>query len=373
MTTTQTSHPALRSGPLGPLDLPNRLVVAPMTRCSARSDGVPTEAMSDYYAEFAAGGFGLVVTEGIYPDAAYSQGYLNQPGLATDKQVAGWRTVTARVHAEGARIVAQLMHAGALSQGNPHREGTIAPSAVPPLGEMMPAYGGSGPWTMPRGATLEDIEEVVAGFVAAARNAAAAGFDGIEVHGANGYLLDQFVTEYTNQRTDQYGGSTANRVRLVAEIVERIAADAPDGFTVGVRVSQTKVNDVVYRWSGGAEDVVVIAQALTKAGAHYLHVASEGRSWFDTARLADGSTVTGVAREVSGLPVVANGGMDDPDQASRVLTEGHADFLAVGHGALANPDLPHRWAAGRELEPFDPAMLRPDVTLSTTSRWRQAE
>ncbi|HWM75880.1 MAG TPA: NADH:flavin oxidoreductase [Nocardioides sp.] len=372
MTVQLHDHPALRPGSIGPLDLTNRFVVAPMTRVSARPDGVPTEAMADYYAEFAAGGFGLVVTEGIYPDAAYSQGYLNQPGLVTPEHVAGWRTVTDRVHAQGGRIVAQLMHAGALSQGNPHRDETIAPSAVPPLGEMMPAYGGSGPFATPRAATLADIVGVVEGFAAAARNAVAAGFDGVEVHGANGYLLDQFITEYTNQRTDQYGGSTANRARLTAEVVARIVAEAPEGFLVGVRVSQTKVNDVVYRWSGGADDVSVIAAVLADAGAGYLHVASEGRSWFDTARLSDGTTVTGLARVVSRLPVIANGGMHDPDQAVRVLDAEHADFLAVGHGALANPDLPRRLAAGLDLAPFDPEMLRPDVTLKTTSRWRQA-
>jgi len=372
MTALLPNHPALRPGSLGPLDLTNRLVVAPMTRVSARPDGVPTEAMADYYAEFAAGGFGLVVTEGIYPDAQFSQGYLNQPGLVTAEHVEGWRTITDRVHAQGARVVAQLMHAGALSQGNPHRDGTIAPSAVPPLGEMMPAYGGSGPFATPREATLADIVGVVEGFAAAARNAVAAGFDGVEVHGANGYLLDQFITEYTNQRTDRYGGSTANRARLTAEVVARIVTEAPGGFVVGVRVSQTKVNDVVYRWSGGADDVSVIAALLADAGAGYLHVASEGRSWFDTARLSDGTTVTGLAREVSSLPVIANGGMHDPDQAGRVLDAEHADFLAVGHGALANPDLPRRLAAGLDLASFDPAMLRPDVTLKTTSRWRQA-
>ncbi|NYJ03331.1 2,4-dienoyl-CoA reductase-like NADH-dependent reductase (Old Yellow Enzyme family) [Nocardioides thalensis] len=365
-------HPALQPRSLGPLDLANRLVVAPMTRVSATPEGVPTSLMADYYAEFASGGFGLVITEGIYPDAAYSQGYLNQPGLVTDEHVAGWRAVTDRVHGEGARIVAQLMHAGALSQGNPHRAETLAPSAVKPLGTMMPAYGGSGPWPVPREADRDDIAEVVDGFVAAARNAVAAGFDGVEVHAANGYLLDQFVTEYTNLRTDEYGGSTANRIRLAAEVVERIAAEVPDGFVVGVRVSQTKVNDVVYRWSGGAEDVVEIAQALAKAGADYIHVASEGRSWFETAQLADGSTVTGLAREVSGLPVIANGGMHDREQAARVLGEGHADLLAIGHVALANPDLPRRLAAGDELAEFDPAMLRPDVTIASSIRWRQA-
>ena len=372
MTAHPHDHPALRPGSIGSLDLTNRLVVAPMTRVSAHPDGVPTEAMADYYVEFAAGGFGMVVTEGIYPDAAYSQGYLNQPGLVTPEHVAAWRTVTERVHAEGARIVAQLMHAGALTQGNPHRDGSLGPSAVPPLGEMMPAYGGSGPFLTPREATPADIEEVVDGFAAAARNAAAAGFDGVEVHGANGYLLDQFITEYTNQRTDEYGGSTANRARLTAQVTARIASEAPEGFVVGVRVSQTKVNDLVYRWSGGADDVKVIAALLADAGAGYLHVASEGRSWFDTARLSDGTTVTGLAREVSGLPVIANGGMHDPDQAERVLDAEHADFLSVGHGALANPDLPRRLASGIDLASFDPAMLRPDVTLSTTNRWRRA-
>jgi 2,4-dienoyl-CoA reductase-like NADH-dependent reductase (Old Yellow Enzyme family) len=374
MTTAPATHPALQPGSLGSLDLDNRLVVAPMTRVSAHPDGAPTPEMADYYAEFAAGGFGLVVTEGIYPDAAYSQGYWNQPGLVTDEHVAGWRTITDRVHAArpGVRIVAQLMHAGALSQGNAYRSGTIAPSVVAPLGEMMPAYGGSGPFPTPREATSEDIREVVDGFAAAARNAAAAGFDGVEVHGANGYLLDQFITEYTNLRTDEYGGATANRVRLAAEIVERLVSEAAEGFAVGVRVSQTKVNDIVYRWSGGAEDVMVIAQALAKAGASYLHVASEGRAWFDTALLADGSTVTGLAGETSGLPVIANGGMHDPDQAARVLGDGHADFLSIGHGALANPDLPRRLAGGVGLADFDPAMLRPDVTLTTSNRWRQA-
>ncbi len=372
MTTQLHDHPALQPGRLGPLDLSNRLLVAPMTRVSADADGTPTHAMADYYTEFATGGFGLVISEGIYPDAAFSQGYVNQPGLVTDAHVEGWRSVTQRVHAEGARIVAQLMHAGALSQGNPHREGTIAPSPVPPLGEMMSAYGGRGPWAVPRGATIGDIEHLIDGFATAARNAAAAGFDGVEVHAANGYLLDQFITEYTNRRADCYGGSTANRVRLTAEIVARIASEAPDGFAVGVRVSQTKVNDVVYRWSGGADDVSVMAEALAEAGAGYLHVASEGRSWFDTARLPDETTVTGLARRVSGLPVIANGGMHDAVQAHRVLTDEHADFLAIGHAALANPDLPQRWAMGLELASFNPEMLRPDVTLDTSNGWRQA-
>ena len=148
------THPALESLRLGGLDLPNRLVVAPMTRTSATADGVPTAEMVEYYASFAAGEFGLIVTEGIYPDLLHSQGYLNQPGLATKAQTAGWQEVTSRVHASGGRIVAQLMHAGAISQGNPYSEQTVGPSAIQPLGEKMPAYGGSGPWPVPTELTL---------------------------------------------------------------------------------------------------------------------------------------------------------------------------------------------------------------------------
>lgn len=274
--TRLATHPALARIRLGRLDLVNRLVVAPMTRISAAPDGEPTVAMADYYAEFAAGGFGLVLTEETYPDTRSSQGYLNQPGLATAEQVAGWRRVTARVHAAGRPIIAQLMHAGALSQGSAYGTERVGPSAVPPVGEMMPEYGGRGPWPPPRELTTAELDDIVAGFVAAARNAHAAGFDGVEVHGANGYLLDQFLTEYTNQRTDGYGGPVANRIRLTAEVAAAIAADRPEGFLVGVRLSQTKVNDFEYRWPGGARDGEVIFAALAAAGADYLHVAARG-------------------------------------------------------------------------------------------------
>jgi 2,4-dienoyl-CoA reductase-like NADH-dependent reductase (Old Yellow Enzyme family) len=246
---TLYAHPALGAVRLGGHELPNRLAVAPMTRTSARPDGTPTTEMADYYAEFAAGGIGLVISEGTYPDTAASQGYPNQPGLAGAEHVAGWRVVTERVHAAGARMIAQLMHAGALSQGNRYTSRTVAPSAVAPRGEMMPAYGGSGPWPVPEELSLAEIDEVVAGFVAAAGRAADAGFDGVEVHAANGYLLDQFITDYTNLRTDEYGGPVGNRIRLTARVVAAIRSAWPD-LLVGVRISQTKVNDFTYRWPG---------------------------------------------------------------------------------------------------------------------------
>lgn len=198
------------------LSLSNRLAVAPMTRVSATADGHATKQMADYYEAFAAGGFGLVITEGIYTDNAHAQGYLFQPGLADDAQRDAWRTAVDRVHAHGGRVVAQLMHAGALSQGNAHRITTKGPSAVLPAGQQMAFYRGEGPYRIPEAMSADDISEAVEGFAQAARRAQEAGFDGVEVHGANGYLLDQFLTAHTNLREDCYGGSLANRLRLTS-------------------------------------------------------------------------------------------------------------------------------------------------------------
>src|SRR5690606_35673434 len=191
---------------LGAVTLPNRLAVAPMTRVSATAQGVPTPRMADYYSSFAKGGFGLVITEGIYTDEEFSQGYLFQPGLANHTQRDAWQAVVAGVQAKGARMIAQLMHAGALSQGNPWRTGTKGPSALRPKGQQMTFYRGSGDYAMPEAMTRQDIANAVSGFADAARRAREAGFDGIELHGANGYLLDQFLSMGINLREDGYGG-----------------------------------------------------------------------------------------------------------------------------------------------------------------------
>ncbi|MEV8634731.1 NADH:flavin oxidoreductase [Streptosporangium sp. NPDC051023] len=362
-------HPALAPVRLGGLRLPNRLAVAPMTRVSATPEGVPTPDMADYYAGFARGGFGLVITEGTYTDAVFSQGYLDQPGLVSPAHVEGWRAVTDAVHAEGALMVAQLMHAGAISQGSNYRSDTAGPSALRPRGVQMPEYGGRGPWAVPREMTGEDIAQAIGGFAAAAENARAAGFDGVELHAANGYLLDQFLTDYTNLRTDEYGGSLEGRVRLVAEVLAAVRAAVGPEFAVGVRVSQTKVNDFEYRWPGGAEDAKLIFTRLAEAGATYIHVASEGRDWIETARLDGGQTITALAREISGLPVIANGNMHNVGQGARVIAEGHADLLSLGRGALANPDFPRRLADGVGLEAFDPGMLHPMACLRNARQW----
>jgi 2,4-dienoyl-CoA reductase-like NADH-dependent reductase (Old Yellow Enzyme family) len=366
------THPALTSVRLGGLKLDNRFAVAPMTRVSATADGAPTDAMAGYYAEFARGGFGLVITEGTYTDTTHSQGYLNQPGLATDAHAAGWRPVTDAVHAAGVPIVAQLMHAGALSQGNSHGVETIAPSAVAPRGAMLEEYGGAGTWPTPREMSAADIDAAIAGFVDAAVRARAAGFDGVEIHAANGYLLDQFLTTYTNHRTDEYGGTVAHRIRLAAQISAAVRTAVGADFLVGVRLSQTKVNDFEYRWPGGAQDAEVIFTALAATGIDYLHIASEGRDFIDGARLDDGRTITALARQVTGLPVIANGGMHDTTQAADVLDGGHADVLSIGRGALANPDLPQRVSSGAPLERFDHGMLSPMATIVNAAAWTAA-
>jgi 2,4-dienoyl-CoA reductase-like NADH-dependent reductase (Old Yellow Enzyme family) len=365
-------HPALRPERIGRLTLANRLAVAPMTRVSAAPDGTPTTEMTDYYTTYAQGGFGLLITEGTYTDTAYSQGYLNQPGIVSREHVAAWREITEQVHAAGPQIIMQLMHAGALSQGNRYRDDTAGPSAVPPRGDKMPEYGGSGKWPTPKTMSPADIETAVHGFVRSAARAKEAGFDGVEVHGANGYLVDQFLTGYTNLRDDSYGGPVAGRVRLAAEVVAAIRAEMGADFCVGIRLSQTKVNDFVHRWPGGTHDAKIIFAALAEANASYLHIASEGRDWIETARLDGGVTITGLARQVTGLPVIANGGMHDLAQAAQVLSDGHADLVSLGRGALANPDLPRRLSQGRPLAEFDHMMLQPMATLGNARQWRQA-
>lgn len=365
-----TTHPALSAQRFGTFELTNKLAVAPMTRVSATPDGLATAEMADYYVAFARGGFGLILTEGVYTDTTHSQGYLNQPGLATDAHVAAWRSVTDAVHARGVPIVAQLMHAGALSQGNSYGAPTIAPSAVTPRGAMLEEYGGSGAWPTPQAMTPADIETVVRQFGDAAVRARAAGFDGVELHAANGYLFDQFLTVYTNTRDDEYGGSVANRIRFAAEVLTEVRRRVGRDFLLGVRLSQTKVNDFTYRWPGGAVDAETIFAALAGTGVDYLHIASEGRDFIDTARLPGGHSITALAREVSGLPVMANGGMHDLNQAADVLDGGHADLLSVARGALANPDLPQRVSNGTELDRFDHAMISPMATIANTRAWQ---
>jgi 2,4-dienoyl-CoA reductase-like NADH-dependent reductase (Old Yellow Enzyme family) len=364
------AHPLLTPVTVGDIPLKNRVTVAPMSRVSTAGDGVPTENMVEYYAAYAHGGFGLIITEGTYTDHAHSQAYTNQPAIVTDEQVHAWSRVTDAVHAAGARIFLQLMHAGALVQGNHHRDTAVAPSAVQPLGRKLHGYGGEGAYALPREMTLDDIEEAVDGFAQSAVRARTAGFDGVEVHGANGYLLDQFLTTYTNRRTDLYGGTPHNRARIFLDVLDAVQVAAGADFPVGVRVSQIKVNDLEYRWSG-ADEASAVFERLAAGQPAYLHVASEGSHWDATSFLAPGVSITGLAREVLGVPVIANGGMHDERLAARLLDAGHADLVSLGHGAIANPDWPRRLATGSRFAEFDADMLRPEVTIENTLAWRR--
>lgn len=352
------------------LSLRNRLVVAPMTRVSATADGRPTSRMVDYYRGFAEGGFGLIISEGIYSDKAFSQGYLHQPGLADEAQLVGWRDVVEAVHTAGGRIIAQLMHAGALSQGNSHRQHTVGPSAVAPKGKQMEFYRGAGPYPLPVEMSLAEIEEAIASFSNAALRAQRAGFDGVEIHGANGYLLDQFLTEGVNLRTDAYGGDVGSRIRLTAQVIAAVRRAVRPEFLVGVRISQAKVNDFEHRWSGGEADARIVFRAVAEAGADYVHT-TEFEAW-RPAFAEGGPSLTALAKAHSGLPVIANGSLHETQHAEEILARGEADLVSLGRGALTHADFPAHVQAEQPIARFDPGIFTPLADLASQDRRREA-
>lgn len=346
---TATGDPLFTPVTVGNTALSNRVAVAPMTRISATDDGNATNRMANYYARFARGGFGLVITEGIYPDTEFSQGYWNQPGLATRTQSDSWRQVVDAVHAADGAIIAQLMHAGGQSQGNRHRDYTVGPSATAPRGDQLAMYRGSGPFRTPRALTLDEIAAVRNGFATAARRAAEAGFDGVEIHGANGYLIDQFLTDYTNQRTDHYGGGVHNRARLAVEICDDVLQAVGSEMTVGVRISQTKVKDTAHRWPGRSEDAKSIFGALGRGGVHYVHTTEPDAT---AAAFDDGPmTLAEHATHHSGAAILANGGLADPDTARSLVASGSADLVTLARPALADRDWARKAQEGREVGP----------------------
>ncbi len=341
--------------------LRNRLAVAPMTRVSASENGTATETMARYYERFARGGFGLVVTEGIYTDQAFAQGYINQPGITDAAQAQAWRPVVDAVHRHGSHFFAQLMHAGAISQGNRFRDTTVGPSAVQPKGHQMEFYYGKGAYPMPAAITEEQIADAVEGFAASAVRAIAAGFDGVEIHGANGYLIDQFLTDYANRRDDRWGGDTRRRTTLVRAVFEAVRARVGAGVPVGVRISQGKVNDFTHKWVGREQDAEAIFGTLAEAGASYIHV-TEHKAWEPAFEGAQDSLVALARRYAPLVPLITNGGVQDAVRAQEVMTLG-ADIVALGKVALANPDFPNRVRAAQEVAAFDPVILGPIANI----------
>ncbi|ATQ77077.1 NADH:flavin oxidoreductase [Massilia violaceinigra] len=354
---------------IGRMALRNRLAVAPMTRVSATDSGCATGRMARYYGAFAEGGFGLVITEGIYTDKAYSQGYWNQPGLSDDVQRDAWATVTDAVHTGGARVVAQLMHAGALSQGNPYRDGTVGPSAVRPKGLQMTFYRGQGDYPVPRAMSDAEISEAIDGFADAALRAKQAGFDGVEIHGANGYLLDQFLTEGTNLRNDRHGGDVERRLRLIVEVTRAVRTAVGREFTVGVRISQGKVNDFTHKWRDGENEAALIFKALATLPMDYVHT-TEFEAW--KSAFGNGASLAALARRHAGVPVIANGSLHDPERAASLMGSGQADVVSLGRGALTHPDWPARVLRGAPLDEFERGILSPIADLANADR-RHAE
>lgn len=352
----------LTAAQLGGLKLKNRLAVAPMTRVTATEHGKITAAMHEYYLRFAQGGFGLVITEGLYTDKHYSQGYAFQPGLADDEQAQAWAATVQTVQAGGSRFFAQIMHSGALSQSNRFCTETFAPSAIKPKGQQLSFYYGKGDYAEPIELSEQQIAEIVEGFVSSAvRAVRISGFNGVEIHGANGYLLDQFLSYETNKRTDRWGGTTHGRVSLLAEIVEKVKKEIGQSAQVGIRISQGKVNDFTSKWPGGKADAQIIFSALAQAGADFIHVTE-----YDASKPAfpDGQdTLVSLAhRYAPGVSIIANGGLEDLESASKVLDAG-ASVLTIGKGALANPDLPNRLEAQLEMRPFNGDVLQPIANI----------
>jgi 2,4-dienoyl-CoA reductase-like NADH-dependent reductase (Old Yellow Enzyme family) len=347
---------------IGDIRLENRVALAPMTRVSADEDGIPTDRISDYYAVFADGGYGLLITEGLYIDQNASQGYSNQPGMATVEHSAAWAPIVDRVQHAGPKIFAQLQHAGVQAQANPYTDHSVGPSTVRAKGEQMSMYRGSGPYRVPTALTLEDIAEIRRSFVGAARHARDAGFDGVELHGANGYLLDNFLTDYLNTRTDQYGGSPANRVRLAAEICSDVVDAVGDDIAVGIRISQAKVSDYEHKWAGGENEAAAIFTALGATGLDFVHT-TEYRA-LAPAFDGNGKTLAALAKEYARTSVIANGNLDDPSDADSIVASGPADVVALGKAALANRNWPRRVQAGHPLDADIPSdVLGPIATI----------
>jgi 2,4-dienoyl-CoA reductase-like NADH-dependent reductase (Old Yellow Enzyme family) len=317
--------------------------------------------MVAYYEEFARGGWGLIETEGTYIDEEYSQCRNRQPGMATSRQRDAWLRVVDAVHAQGAAIFVQLQHAGALAEVHPYRPETVAPSPVAPRGPK--------PLPLPRELTPTEISRIQEHFALAAQRAVEAGFDGVELHAANGYLIDQFLTDYTNLRTDDYGGSISNRIRFACEAVTAVRRSVPTGFPVGLRLNQSKTNDPAYAWPGGEADACAIFRAIVVAGVSFLHIAglNAPHAAPTSQRLPD------LAKSVTHVAVIANGGLEDPARAEALIAEGRADLVALARGALANTDWPRRVDAKLPLAAYDPAMIRPTPTLENADAWRRQQ
>ncbi|MFB6768340.1 alkene reductase [Streptomyces sp. NPDC056337] len=329
------------SYPLGELTLPNRMVMAPMTRVRAAAGGLATPSMATYYAQRASAG--LIVSEGVQPSLV-GQSNPGTPGLYTDEQVAAWRPVTGALHANGGRIFAQIMHGGRVSHPDTTGMRPVGPSAVPAVGQV---FTPTGPQAAPTPRALEaaEVPEHALSYADAARRAVDAGFDGVELHGANGYLISQFLSSNANLRTDRYGGSVANRIRFAVEAVSA-TAEAVGGHRTGIRLSPAGTF-----WGVEETDVPELYDELLTELARldlaYVHVEAT----------AEEEVLVGLRRAWPGTlimnPVLPMGPKQaGRDEADHWLGLG-ADLISFGRGFIANPDLVERLRTGLPVAPVD--------------------
>jgi len=324
---------------LGDLQLANRITMAPMTRMRADEQGVPGALIAEHYAQRAS--LGLIVTEGVFP-IQESKAYSGQPGIATADQIAGWKTVTDAVHAAGGTIVMQLMHGGRVTHTDiTGTERIVGPSAVAIQNEVNTPNGKQS-FPVPHALTLEELEQTKAVLVAGAENAIEAGFDGIEVHSANGYLLHEFLSPASNVRDDQYGGSPENRARFVIEVTTAIA-EAIGAGRVGIRISPAhNIQDV---WERDEVDVRATYEALVDG------ISGLGLAYLSVVRADPTDELIQDLRSRFGGNVIANSGfgtVTTREEAHSLVADGHAEAVAVGRLAISNPDLAERWQQGAD-------------------------
>ncbi|MFF2326148.1 MULTISPECIES: alkene reductase [unclassified Streptomyces] len=323
--------------------LANRIAMAPMTRSRAGEGGTATDLFTEYYAQRASAG--LIITEGVQPSAV-GQGYPDTPGLHSAEQIASWRKVTDAVHAAGGRIFAQLMHAGRIGHPALLPDGLTPVSASPvkPAGKL---YTGTGleDFTTPRELTGDEVRQTIADFAAAARNAVDAGFDGVELHGANGYLIHQFLAPNSNLRTDEWGGSDEARIRFAVEVVKAVAAEIGAART-GLRISPGNVyNDIDEPAPDAAYTALV--REIEPLGLAYLHV-------LEAVEIRE--LTLALRKRFSGTFIVnvLTDGPTGPDELA-VIDDGIADIISYGALFIANPDLPARLKAGGPFNTPDPS------------------
>jgi N-ethylmaleimide reductase len=334
---------------VGPLTLSHRVVMAPLTRMRSQQPGdIPNDLMVEYYAQRASQG-GLIISEATTISVG-GRGYLGAPGIYSDEQVAGWKKVVDAIHAKGGYIFLQLWHVGRVSHVDMTNGATpIAPSTVPFEGVAFTKNGWV-PVSPHRALNLEEIPDLIEDYRRAARRAKVAGFDGVELHGGNGYLLDQFIQDGTNKRTDAYGGPVENRARLLLEVLDAVVS-VWGANRVGVRLSpRTQFNSMSD--SSPTALFAYIGEQLNKCGLAYLHLIEPRIK--GNAAVADGlpPVAAGELRKVFKGNILAAGGFE-PDSAEAIIETGDADFVAFGRHFIANPDLPQRIQKVLPLTPYD--------------------